>query len=843
MVGRPLTFLWLVIFIGAGPAGPLAAQNTALAPAAEARAADSSEFEKRLEEARNILLSAKSGDLTLNYRLQLEKAVVLYYQASLLRPQSPEVWLRLGRLAEIRALWARDHQAADDLMEEARSHFLKAAQLGFEQAHPTAPPAPGPEPEAVDPFVSELLWSGRLRRGEITYEDLYRRYSGNDLSPLYRPGYWTDLRFLIRNLSDPPKKEELLAQAADQFEEAWRVMPVEVPVTGPKPEKLKKINILAAWTDTLLALSADWPEPPADPKDQKASEAQNALPAADSPDLFSRVLALYPLALKLPLDRFEISQLITRLEKAEPMAPEPSLQDALWKIKDDFFTFALKITKNDPSLLADWGRDYYHRADLQADDRRWAGYQAEAARKFTKYTELFPDKAQAHYVWGRVLEFGAYTVSPYLAELSELSQTARYLKTLTEARTQYEKALKLQESLEHLEALARVSLFLAFEAKDKEAFEAEFIKAVRLGHQAVRGADNPPQGWFNWGRDCLNFRQRIIPPPYRGYLTAEAFSSFNRYLNSNSVQLPSLTEMADLVWTVAAEYPEEQDQALSLLIAVCRKLTAIAPQEPGYGFALGLSVYAQLNGRPAWPDDPAVTDDYSAKKAFLEVMYAFLESLEGLSVWQQGSQAPEPLKFMAPEVGRPFLYANRATFQERLASALNRPVVRLLSMARPETLPPWYRFQTASFLRLAAASGYPPEEEQMAYFRLALHYLRLARTEEDNNPFLGLIMAEEGLVLAELNLLNPTPDPILLNEAESLWAEAEKITPGSSHYARARWSAWRGDEENLKKSLSHPVSWEDNLTWPDYRQGVKDPAFRAYINQSWFKKAWFGYSR
>jgi hypothetical protein len=319
MVSRPLTFLWLMILIGAGTTDPLMAQNTARAPAAEALAADSSEFENRLEEARNILLSAKSGDLTLNYRLQLEKAVVLYYQASLLRPQSPEVWLRLGRLAEIRALWARDHQAADDLMEEARSHFLKAAQLGFEQAHPAPPPAPGPEPEAVDPFVSELLWSGRLRRGEITYEDLYRRYSGNDLSPLYRPGYWTDLRFLIRNLSDPPKKGELLAQAADQFEEVWRVMPVEVPITGPKPEKLKKINILAAWTDTLLALSADWPESPSvdqvppDLKDRKASEAQNALPSAGSPDLFSRVLALYPLALKLPLDRFEIRQFITRL--------------------------------------------------------------------------------------------------------------------------------------------------------------------------------------------------------------------------------------------------------------------------------------------------------------------------------------------------------------------------------------------------------------------------------------------------------------------------------------------------------------------------------------------------
>jgi tetratricopeptide (TPR) repeat protein len=771
-------------------------------------------YEARLAEARSLLLSTDL-DLEQNYRFQLEKAMVLYYQASSLEPQAPEVWIRLGRLTEIRSLWAEDPLAMEDLMEQARGYFLKAAGLSYGQ-----PPAPVQDPEqltATDPFVSNLLWSGRLRRGEINLAELYRHYTFNDQNPRFEPGFWTDLRFLIHADDFNPV---ILATALTDFALTWSAMPVEIIPPGAGAHRLRKIDILFNWADTLLTVA-----------DYDSTGA-----------VFDRFLTVYPLALKLPLNVSQIEQIIGRLDTAQSLAPGPLAREKLWQLKDSFFALSLKISP-DPRVWEAWGLDYYRRADVQIDDRRWALLQAEAIKKLTKSLELSPQKDQAQFNWGRIIEDQSYLVSPYLAELPPLSQKTRYQKCLLEALSHYQKAQEILSRAVYLQSLARVTLYLSLEEPDPLKFPKRFQEAVSLSHQGILSSDGPNL-WLTWARTCLDIK-KDLPLEYRQFLLAEALSAFNRYLSADTAKIPDLIDMADRVWLMAAQYPDQQDQALGLLIEICRRLTQLAPKEPSYGFALGLSIYAQLAGRPAWPDDPAVTEDPAAKKAFLEVMSSFLESLEGLSLRPGSGQSPYPeglpLHFMSPEVGQIFLHSPRATFQERLASSLNRPLGRFLAMARPKTLPPWYKYQLACFLRLAAASGYLPEEEQMAYWRYALSILQDAKSE--NSPLMGPILAEEGLIAAELNLLSPLAAKSLVAEAENLWQTAEKISPGSSHYARARWAGWQGDRENLEKSLNHPAAWEDELIWPNFNQAVNDPAFRPYRGEAFFKKAWFGYSR
>jgi hypothetical protein len=836
-----------------------------------------------LAEAKSLLLSAQATDLGQSYRYQMDKAVVIYYQASLLSPKSPEVWLRLGRLAEIRSLWATDPQNQEELMEEARVHFLKAAYLGYNLAHPPKSQTKTILSSSADPFVADLLWASRLKKGEINNNELTLHYTFNDQNPLYHPGLWSDRRFILLAEPDPQKKDAWLAIFRKEFDVVWASMPIQALNQRPDPPILKKIDVLLAWTETLLFLSSGRdqiiaPQPPNNQPDP--SRPVNPAPPT-SPDnltspinltslvnqlrqqreptessrefnpvnLFNDALALYPRALNLPLNRSEMASFLTRLDQAEPFAPNPTQREALWAIRDQFFNRYLKVTNDAPEVWAAWGQDLYQRAESLADDRLWAELQARAASFYAKSVELSPQKDRALEQWAKTLELVAYYVAPNKNWLAPASQNLRRQKSLAQARDQYQKAWDLGQKLDNLKSLARVSVFLAFAAKERDLFLALFQKATALGHLAVRASDNPAGSWLTWAGRCLSFQDHNLAPEFQDYVIAEAFAAYNHYLSLNVAQIPSLIEMADGVWRIAAQYPEGQDQALSLLIDICRRLTKLAPAEPGYGFALGLTVFAQLANRPAWPDDPAVTSDLTAKKAFQEVLDAFLESLESLSVWRPNADSPppagqaqtyEPLRFLSSEVGQAWVYAPVATFQERLASALNRPVSRLLAMARPETLPPWHQLQLASFLRLAAASGYLPAEERMAYWRLALRFLRLAAAKEDN-PDLGAILAEEGLILAELNLLNRAPDPGLLKEAQTLWQKAEKSAPGSSHYARARWAAWRGDREELKKALAHPPAWEDNLTWPSFQRALNDPAFRPYRAEPWLKAAWFGY--
>ncbi|MDR0549375.1 MAG: hypothetical protein LBI10_08240 [Deltaproteobacteria bacterium] len=873
-------------------------------------------FEARLAEARSILLAAKVADLDQDYRPRLEKAMVLYYQASLTQPDSPYVWLRLGRLAEIRALWAADLASREELLAEARGHFLKAARLGYEKNRPKAP-APKTSRGPADPFVAELYWTLRLKRGEIKTDELTRHYAYNDLNPLYQPGLWRDRRYLLLNDPDPLARERRLNEWLIEFDKIWAVMPSRVPNLRPDSPIIKKIDLLLAFSETLLSLvkpisspKVETLAPPntpstlkdSEPKDQdvltkppdpplkelsngssnKAPDlAPTSAPGAAStaapgsaatsstatvatltsaprakaagasddikilptpgPSPFDLALNLWPRALSQPLDPSDLDRFLTLMDQAEELAPTLALKEALWALKDQFFNRQVKVKGAESLAQLAWGADYYRRASSLADDKRWAALNVEAAKKMTRAvaTSQAVDRTRAE--WGRVLESAAYAAG---------SKTDRYLKALTLARDQYQLAYDLGQKFELLNSLARVNALLAFAAQDLAEFTELFQKATNFGRLAVRVSDNPAAAWLAWAQNCLAFQRRELKADYRELVVAEIFAAYNHYLSSNPTSLPRLIETADGVWSIAAKYPQSQDQALSVLIDVCRRLNRLAPDEPGYGFALGLTLYAQLINRPDWPDDPTVASDLTAKRAFEEALTAFLDSLESLSLWRPTFDSPppaglaqtyEPLNFLAPEVGEAWVYAPSATFRERLASALNRPVSRFMAMVRPESLPPWYQLKLASFLRLAAASGYLPDEERIAYWRLSLRLLRLAKSQK-TDPVYGLVLAEEGLVLAELNLLNVTPDPGLLQTAEALWREAEKVAPGSSYYAKARWAAWRGDENELKKSLSHPPTWEDNLTWPEFRQGVKDPAFRDYRDQSWLKAVWHGYA-
>jgi hypothetical protein len=171
-----------------------------------------------------------------------------------------------------------------------------------------------------------------------------------------------------------------------------------------------------------------------------------------------------------------------------------------------------------------------------------------------------------------------------------------------------------------------------------------------------------------------------------------------------------------------------------------------------------------------------------------------------------------------------------------------------MNSLRPFDLPPWYKLKAASFFRLVAASGYPPPEEQMAYFRLALALLEQAADEtlslypgDSSRPD---ILAEEGLVLAEMTLVNPKESSYLLKRAEDLWLEADRLESGKSHYARARWAAWQDDLQALKVYLRHEAKSQGFfLGWPSWKEIRFEPSFRKHARESWFKAAWFGYSR
>jgi hypothetical protein len=107
----------------------------------------------------------------------------------------------------------------------------------------------------------------------------------------------------------------------------------------------------------------------------------------------------------------------------------------------------------------------------------------------------------------------------------------------------------------------------------------------------------------------------------------------------------------------------------------------------------------------------------------------------------------------------------------------------------------------------------------------------------------SLILAERGLLFAEMSLLAENNREFLLETAVSVWNLAELESPGSSRYSRARWAAWTENPETLAPFLAHTVDEQTNLLWPSLSEARLEPAFRNLIDQPWFKSAWFSYSR
>ncbi|MDR0356497.1 MAG: hypothetical protein LBJ64_12310, partial [Deltaproteobacteria bacterium] len=342
--------------------------------------------------------------------------------------------------------------------------------------------------------------------------------------------------------------------------------------------------------------------------------------------------------------------------------------------------------------------------------------------------------------------------------------------------------------------------------------------------------------------------------------------------------------IADKVWQAAESLPSQRRPGLILLADVCRRLIALEPLQPEYRFALGLTLFSLLADSPNWPDDLVFSGSPEAKEAFQEILESYETGLELLSDMDAGSpssfpgESPQTASFPRPwgwptPQSREFLSADpppgavlsSSTFQEKLGTILKMELNRLVALAEPELLPPWHQLKLASFFRRAAASGYPPPLDQMAFFRLADFYLTkaqngltdarasLADVARDavgllnKTPvapsLLAQIHAERALLLAEISLLSPKDAEFLLSRSESLWRLAEEESPGSSRYSKARWAAWNSDKETLIPFLAHTAAEQENLLWPSFREALFEPAFKNLRESHWFKAAWFGYSR
>lgn len=175
----------------------------------------------------------------------------------------------------------------------------------------------------------------------------------------------------------------------------------------------------------------------------------------------------------------------------------------------------------------------------------------------------------------------------------------------------------------------------------------------------------------------------------------------------------------------------------------------------------------------------------------------------------------------------------------------------------------WDCIQMGGLLRFLLASNYLTEEYQALYRQRAEDYFQLVVNSEDFSPK-GLkdpeksdLKAEnktaienrryeKSLALTELGLL--WAEKALAENKESglpprtrqIWEEAEKIRPGSSRYARARWAAWRGEREEMLNNLRHGQQETQGLLYPPFKAAVQDPAFADYKDFPYFKRAWYG---
>ncbi|MDR2386951.1 MAG: hypothetical protein LBE80_05115, partial [Deltaproteobacteria bacterium] len=610
--------------------------------------------------------------------------------------------------------------------------------------------------------------------------------------------------------------------------------------------------------------------------------------------LFLEALELYKLALKMPLDLFEFTALTSNLDQADLLAPDNDSLLALWTLKDSLYQLIIKKFPNDPSFWAAWGRDYYARSSRQADYRVWQGYFQMAGEKFKSYFEKNPKKDQALYEWGSLLEQKTYPDLAYLNLLDESDRLVRVNQVLELAKEKYQAAMELDpDRLSYLKSVSRILLKLATFKADQE-FSELLDQSNRLALRAISRDPNTPGAWLDRGHDFLNFMELGTPDhEAKNRLTAEAFSAFNQYLLSNSGQIEDLRKMADRVWWASENSPGLRAQGLRLLVDICQRLVFIDAKEPDYRFALGLSLYSLLATTPNWPDDLVFSDSLSARQAFekalvsIETGLGLLSeveraptSLATLGLSPNNTPMPRPWSYVNPE-NRGFLSPEpspgatllSASFQERFGSTVKMELSRLVTSAKPELLPAWYQYRLAGLFRRLAASGYPTDLDQMAFFRLANLYLSsalkaLPGLEDDGSklspranqpapvaePAIGagpavgpslraLILAEQGLLFSEMSLLVKKDKEFLLESAQVSWDLAEKDSPGSTRYSRARWAAWSDQPEALIPYLAHQVSDQSNLFWPSLSEARLEPAFRDIIDQRWFKTAWFGYSR
>jgi hypothetical protein len=887
------------------------------------------------------LTSAGDEALARGYAALLDMASILCFQAGAERPDDPDVWKRLASLSETRGLFASDPEERLGLMEAAAAHFGRAARLEFERASefPGAAGPPPPPPAPDDPYLTELAWDGRLRRGEVTLAELRRRHASENVGAARRPEYWLERPMLILAAPDGASRARALEEARVEFDELWGDMPAEVPVPGPGdklgPWKLKKVEVLEAWARGLVLLSGRAGDP------------------GEAGALFLEALEIYRRAPALPLDSHELDILATRLDQAGPAAPDPASLQSLWSLQDELFEHRRKKFPQDPEILAAWGRALYARALRQSDPRIFKNYFAAGTEKLSEHVAASPSPAAALASWGAELEFGALPALGRLAGADGSDLALRAAEILELSLASYRGAHDLDPGRPGVvRALARVMLKLAVRL-DETSFAALVDESERLSQTAVSRDPDPAGAWLRRGLDCLEASEAGRLPmarpavgagrgdglngghgagagetsdggapgdpgeaaaPWAGdRLTALAYAAFHQYLASRPTDAGSLRSLADRVWRAAEARPDHRPRALALLLEVCQRLLVLDPADPDFHFARGLILHALLADSPDWPDDLAHSGSASARAAFDEALASLERGLELLSragpvppgagrdfpgggfpaggpappgggsdlsgraggasgAWRENRPLPRPWGWPGPrdreflsDEPQPGATLSSAGFQERLGTTLKMELGRFLTLARPETLPPWLQLRLAGTLRRMASSGYPPAVDQMALWRLAETCLTRAQLNLDplaDGPgagaeavlaglsgraarptLLARIRAERGLLLAEMSLLAKPDREFLLTQAENLWRLAEEESPGSAAYARARWAAWDADRETLAPLLRHAADEQERLLWPPLAEAALEPAFRDLVGQSWFRAAWFGYDR
>jgi hypothetical protein len=819
------------------------------------------------------LLTANEQALSNDYRNQLDMATVLCFQAGYENPDHAEVWKRLGLLTETKSFFVTDPKERSDLMAEATAHFGHSARLEFEHSKQEVLDSEGPDPPLplADPYLTELIWLGRLRRGEMTMAEIYKRYTAENLDPLHRPEFWQERALFIQSIQDPAQREAELTAAREEFLKLWLSMPVEVPWRGLTdkfgPQKFKKVEVLFAWAAGLTDIANNEGDPEL------------------NQTLFLEAIDLYKLALKLPLDLFELKALVSQLDQTDLEAPDNDTILALWTIKDVVYDHICKKFPEDISLWASWGRDYYSRSSRQPDYRIWLSYFKTAGEKYQKYVDKSLKPAEALHEWGSQLEFNTYPILAYLNLEDSDDRVLRIVTVLDLSLDKYRKAMDLApDLLTNIKSLSRILLKLSI-FKPENEFETFLDESNSLAYLAISRDPNTAGAWLQRGLDYLDFL-KLGKPGFeaKSRLTVEAFAAFRQYLLSNVGQIEDLRQMADQVWQASENIPGLRLQGLQLLVDICQKLILLDPKDPDYRFALGLSLYCFLDASPYWPDDLIFSNSLPTREAFEQALVNFETGLELLSDLERAAPSsvalgletetnilPRPWGWLPPTISEflsqepgPGVNLVSAGFQERFSSSVKSELGRLVSAASPELLPPWYQFRLASLFRRVAASGYPTPIDQMAFFRLADLYLNSALTSLSSNQdhlttlnnntsssyqrhksqtLRSLILSEKGLLLSEMSFLVEKDADFLLQTAKQIWAQAEKDSPGSSRYALARWAAWTKKQEDLIPLLNHTAEEQTNLLWPSFSEARLDPAFKGLIDHHWFKSAWFGYSR